>query len=342
MTFPTGVETRKYSNEELTAMLDEAREASKHAHKLDRVMGIVAAHRIKQMREFLMYEELAIWRKDNGFDRVAEDEESCFHCHRSLPPTPQEYYAGLRSEVNALKDAITMARQKVRNLINAIEQDKLSDEEFANLRRFVEKRVREAAQMTVTRVDTVQYCSPISEPLSDAYVKLENNEGKMGQELEELKSSSAGTGIETPEQQCSPTEGIWETGKTTTSGILTAGAGPSRGENILSPAERVTRTVMVAGISSIAATPSKRRHKTFSEENKQFDPGGQGENARLETRLCSTFFSGESWQAPCCFLFVPCALCFVCVCFPQNIFFLLQVILLRKLKAMRRDQVSRR
>ena len=59
MTFPTGVETRKYSDEELTAMLDEAREASKHAHKLGRVMGIVTAHRIKQMREFLMYEELA-------------------------------------------------------------------------------------------------------------------------------------------------------------------------------------------------------------------------------------------------------------------------------------------
>ena len=92
--------------------------------------------------------------------------------------------------MNALKDAITMPRQKVRNLIKAIEQDKLSDEEFANLRRLVEKRVREAAQMTVTRVDTVQYCNPISqttEPPSDAYyVKLENNEGKMGQGLEEL------------------------------------------------------------------------------------------------------------------------------------------------------------
>ena len=72
--------------------------------------------------------------------------------------------------MNALKDAITMPRQKARNLINATEQDKLSNEEFANLRRYVEKRVREAAQMTVTRVDTVQYCSPISqtpEPPSD-------------------------------------------------------------------------------------------------------------------------------------------------------------------------------
>ena len=88
MTFPTGVETRKYSDEKLTAMLDEAREASKHAHKLGRVIGIVAAHRIKQMREFLTYEELAIWRRENGFDRVAEGKASCFHGHRSLPPTP--------------------------------------------------------------------------------------------------------------------------------------------------------------------------------------------------------------------------------------------------------------
>ena len=36
-----------------------------------------------------MYEELAIWRRMNGFDRVAEDEESCFQVHRSLPPTPR-------------------------------------------------------------------------------------------------------------------------------------------------------------------------------------------------------------------------------------------------------------
>ena len=86
----------------------------------------------------------------------------------------------------------------------------------------------------------------------------------MGQELEELKSSSAGTGLEMPKQQCPSTEGIWETGKTTASGILTAGAGPSRGEDMSSTAGQATRTVTVVGISSIAATPSKRRHKTFS------------------------------------------------------------------------------
>ena len=51
MTFPTGViDIRKCSDEELKTMSDEAREASKHSGKLGRVMGIVAAHRLKHMR----------------------------------------------------------------------------------------------------------------------------------------------------------------------------------------------------------------------------------------------------------------------------------------------------
>ena len=53
-------------------------------------------------------------------------------------------------------DAETEGQQS----INAIEQGKVSDEEFAILKRLVEKRGREAAQLTVTSVDTVQHCSP--------------------------------------------------------------------------------------------------------------------------------------------------------------------------------------
>ena len=175
MTFLTGaIDIRKCSDEELKTMLDEAKEASKHSRKLGRVMGIVAAHRLKHMRKFLMYEELAIWRRMNGFNRVAEGEESCFHGHRSLPPTPEEYAASVWSEVNALKDAISVPHQKVSKLINAIEQGKLSDEEYAILKRLVEKGDRKAAQVTaVTRDDTVQHCSPISqtpEPPSVVYL----------------------------------------------------------------------------------------------------------------------------------------------------------------------------
>ena len=282
MTFPiVGVDFRKYSDEELTAMLVETGEASKHARKRGRVMGIVAAHRLKQMRTLLMYEELATWRRENGFDREMEGEESCFTGHRSLPPTPQEYYASLWLEVNALKDAISMPLQLLK-LFNAIEQDTLSDEEYATLKRCMEKRVRETAQVTaVTRDHTVQPCSPCSpnpDRPSGVLCNLEN-EGTMSQELEELTSSSTSTGLNTPGQLSPPNEGVWETGRITADSFLTAGVNSSQGGRTPSPPERSTSTRMVARISSTAATPPKRRHKTSSEENKQFDPGGRGEQA---------------------------------------------------------------
>ena len=76
-------------------------------------MGIVAAHRLKNMREVLAYQELATWRRMNGFDRVVEGEESCFHGHRSLPPMSQEHHASLRHELHILKNAISMPNEKL-------------------------------------------------------------------------------------------------------------------------------------------------------------------------------------------------------------------------------------
>ena len=280
------------------------------------VIKEVAAHNIKKMNELLTYQELAIWRRENGFDRVVEGEESCFYVHRSLPPTPEQYYAGLWSEVNALKEAISMSArtpwQKTMQFVDGL-QGRLPDEELAAIKRYVERRSRKKAQeqTTVTPVATVQHCSPISqtpEPPSGVHFNLENEE-KI--ELDELKSSSADTGLETPGQQRPPIEGIWETGKTTASSILTAGASPSRGENISSPVEREKSTTTVADISSKAATPSKQNHKPRSEQNKQFDPGGREEKAPPWNAavLYFFFFSGESGEAPC--------LCFVlCTCEP--------------------------
>ena len=96
MTFPTGVvKIRECSDEELKTMLDEAREASKYSRKLGRVMGIVAAHRLQQMKDNLALEKLATWRRTNDFDRVADGEDNWFHGPRSLPPTPQEFTASL-------------------------------------------------------------------------------------------------------------------------------------------------------------------------------------------------------------------------------------------------------
>ena len=320
MTFPTGVDFRKYSDEELTTMLAEAGEASKHARKRGRVIGIVAAHRLEQMKEILLYNELATWRRENGFDRVEAVETNRFGDHRSLPPTPEQYYASLWAEVDALEEAIPMpARtpwQKTAEFVEGL-KGKLPDWELAEIKRYVEKRCRKEAQaqMTaVTRDDAVQHCSLISpnpDTPSNAYVKLENNEGTMSQELEELTSSSAGTGLKTPGQQGPPNEGTLGQRQTTASGFLTAGVGSSKERNIAT-----STTTTVAGISSIAATPSKRRLKTFNELNKPFDPGGREDAAPPWKAAVPLpfFFPGRSWEASCLAVWVLVRfLCLVCV-----------------------------
>ena len=220
-------------------------------------------------------------------------------------------------------------------LINAIEQDTLSDEEYATLKRCMDKRCRKEAQVQAKPVGTVQHGSPISpnpDTPSNAYVKLENNEGTMSQELEELISSSAGTGLKTPGQQGPPNEGTLGQRQTTANGFLTAGVGSSKERNIAT-----STTTTVAGISSIAATPSKRRLKTFNELNKPFDPGGREEQAPpWKAAVPLPFFSwGEAGRLLVClsgaklggFLFVFSALF---VCFPELIFFLSQVNLISK------------
>ena len=143
-----------------------------------------------------------------------DGEDNWFHGPRSLPPTPQQFAASLWSEVNALKDAISMSPrttpwQKIMKFFGGL-QGKLPDEELAVIKWYVEKRSREAVQVSVTPVDIVQYCSP--RPLnpeipSDVHVKMEEkDEGWMNPEQDELESPSAGTGFDTPGQQCHP---IW-------------------------------------------------------------------------------------------------------------------------------------
>ena len=195
--------------------------------------------------------------------------------------------------------------------------------------------------MTVAPVDTVQHCSLCSlnpDTPSDVCIKFESNEGKMGPELEELESPSAGTGLETPGQQCPPNEGTWETGRTTATGFLTACVGSSQGRNISSPttesisvdtrastkstatlADTSSPTEHVGTLAATAATPENRRRKTSSEQNKQFDPGGKGEKAPPWNAAVSLLFF--FWEELGGFLFVLCASCFVsalCVlCFPK-------------------------
>ena len=343
MTFPTGVDFRKYSDKELTTMLEEAGEASKHARKLGRVMGVVAAHRLKQIRELLMYEELAIWRRENGFDRVAEGEESCFPGHRSLPPTPQEYYASLWCEVNALKEAISMpARtpwQKTAEFVDGF-KGKLQDWELAEIKRYVEKRCREEAQaqMTAKPVGTVQHCSPISpnpDTPSDVCFNLEN-EGRMVLELGNLKSSSAVTGLNTPGQQCPPNEGIRETDKNYRLWHLARRRGSKPRRKYF---KHGTSDKDGNGCRHLfdSCYPVKTKAQDIQRRKKQFDPGGRGEKAPPWNAAVPLpfFFWGEAGRLLVCLpgaklggflsvLSMPC----LCVCFSKIVF--LQVKLISK------------
>ena len=110
------------------------------------------------MNELLTYQEVMIWRRENGFDRIAADDY--LWASRQLPLTPEQFTQSLWSEVNALKDAISMpARTPWQKTIEFVDglKGKLPDWELAEIKRYVEKRCREETeeQMTVTLVDTV-------------------------------------------------------------------------------------------------------------------------------------------------------------------------------------------
>ena len=321
-TFLTDLMKKGYTQDEIVAVIFESERERKCRRMQAIVTETVNAHHLKTIKQILAYEKIATWRRMKSFDRITADDNQW--ASRPLPLTPEQFTQNLWSEVNALKHAISMPRQKVSNLINAIEQGKVSDEEFAILKRLVEKRDREAAQVTVTPVDTVQHSSPYpldSEPSSDVCVNLENNEGRMDPERDELESPSAGTGLETPGQQCPPNEGIWETGRTTASGILTAGVGSCQEGSISLPTESVdTRASEKTTRITADSTFLQQGHKSRSEENKQFDPGGKGEKAPpWNAAVTLLSFSAESWEASS--LFSVCASCFVCALFPKLLIF---------------------
>ena len=324
---PVGVKLEEfekgYTEEGILAELVESEKDRSRRRMLAIVTETVDAHCLQKMRDLLTFEKLATWRRVNGFDRVTDGEESWYHAPRSLPSTPEEYTVDLWCKVNELKDAISMPRQKVSNLINEIEQGKVRDEEFAILKRLVEKRSRDAAQaqVTVTPVDIVQHCSPClpnPEMPPDVCFQLENNEGRIDLERGELESPSADMGLETLGQQCPPNEGIWKTGRTTADGFLAAGVGSNQGGSIYSPTERVdTRastksTTTSADITFLKQGYKPRDEEKGSEENKQVDPGGKGEKEPLWNAAITLFFlfCGERWAMGGSLL----VLCVFCLC----------------------------
>ena len=219
MTFPTGNSVIKMeyseeeisavlgaSEEEISAVLAESEQERKRLRELGKVMETVANYRLNELQHFQTMEQLATWRRTHGYDH----EDSWMHGTRPL--SPQEFTANLWSDLQELKDAISMfgrARrwQKATKLLDGLEED-LPDEELAAIKRYVERRSREAAQVTVTPVSTVQPSIPCSLNLeipSDVYVSMEEKDkGRMNPEPTELESPSAGMGLETPGQQRPP------------------------------------------------------------------------------------------------------------------------------------------
>ena len=223
-----------------------------------------------------------------------------------------------------------------------IEIGKCSDEELnAVIKEYVEKRSRdEAAQahVTVKPVDTVQHCSPCSpnpDMPSGVYFRLENTEGEMGPELDELESPSAGMGLKTPGQQCPPNAGIRETGRTTASGILTAGAGPSQGEIFRHPRnEREVRQRLQTSLRKLRPRQNAgtRRQRT---EQAVRPLREKREGTALERGCISTFFFWDELGGSfLCFVFSVSALC---MSVSQIIFIFLGDHFSAKLKDMRGD-----
>ena len=93
MTFLTGMMKKRYSEDEILAVLVESDQDRKRGRMLAIVTETVDAHRLQKMRDLLTFEKLATWRRMNGFDRVAGGEDIWSHGPRLLLPTPEEYAA---------------------------------------------------------------------------------------------------------------------------------------------------------------------------------------------------------------------------------------------------------
>ena len=86
---------KRYKQDEVLAVLFESEQDRKRRRMQAIVTETFNAHRLRKMRDLLAFEKLATFRRMNGFDRDVDRE----YDWRSLPPTPQEFYASLRSDL---------------------------------------------------------------------------------------------------------------------------------------------------------------------------------------------------------------------------------------------------
>ena len=313
----------KFTERDESAMIAQSREACKRLRKLGTSRKTVATHRLKDMRHLRALEKLATWSRRIGFDRCDVCNERWVHS--PLLPTPKQTTAKMWTEVNALKEAISMSgkytsRQRVDSFINELEQGtaSLTDEEFSRPERIIrERRDCAAAHVVVTSIDTAQLCNPrsCSEISFDVHVCTEENtEGRMDPESGELEQSSAGTsqlesssagtdqlesrsagkGFETPGQQCLLN---WEIGRTTVDGCLLAGVSINLGGNTFS----LTELVIEMQTDSQTSTPSVSSKIGFlqmSHKSRNSEPASEEKGShRFEKRMYWYYFLflGELW-----------------------------------------------
>ena len=68
MTFLTDMMKKGYLEKEILAVLLESEQDRKRRRMLTIVTESVGAHRLQKIRDLLAFEELATWRRMNGFD----------------------------------------------------------------------------------------------------------------------------------------------------------------------------------------------------------------------------------------------------------------------------------
>ena len=135
-TFLTDMTKKGYTQDEVLAVLFESEQDRKRRRMQAIVTETVHVYRLRKMRELLAFENLATFRMINGFDRDVDREFDW----RSLSPTPHEFYASLRLELQKLKDAISMPAentvtrpwQKTIDFVDGLKR-KLPDEELVEL-----------------------------------------------------------------------------------------------------------------------------------------------------------------------------------------------------------------
>ena len=74
-TFLTDIVNKGYTKKEVLDVVFESEEEKERRRISAIVTKAVDAIRLKNVREFLEYQQLATWRRMNDFDRVANDEK---------------------------------------------------------------------------------------------------------------------------------------------------------------------------------------------------------------------------------------------------------------------------